>query len=612
VRTSHDFGWHFNMSQALAKHPDELLYAMEDKQADFARLLEQRADTFGKWQGALSRWQLQIEACNIHVPPGALFPLAIDPTNPSLIDLYTVSELVLPTDQPVLPTVVDVAPISQPIIFPPIIFQPTSPTAPIFTGGGISPIFAGFGHPIAPFVPKNDCTQLPDLVFTCGASFEGARAQVNDLAVRVAGCLQPIDQQIEQALKEARADGCLEPHAVTPCDWTPNLFVRELHGRTLDGKESAYHECERFTGGDFGPGSLIRTAATLGISSQNNMAQSTEHVDQFFKDLRAWAKQQAFPRDPDTGKPIFGARTADGSQLGNRDFGVSYNYDAGWKLKNLDNKKLRICAAEVALNADFDVSAEIFGHKENLVSSHSYLRTDEVASGKKVSHQVSLIVLGQEILGAAKTGSVTVPPFGGAVAFPALNERIVERRTLLEARARFAIGPIPVTLAAGAAGEIGVELSLQGNMEYGCPNPSQNPNTVVTTGPSPDLLRLGAEGGARPYAALNAFASAAVDLVIASAGVRTDLTLLQLSIPFTASVSANLDAQSSPTARARTQMKLSLQSLSGRISVFIDTVFGKVLDETIFKWSGPRVETTVVDEQWNTDLRAARQALVMP
>jgi hypothetical protein len=647
-KVPHSFQWHADMSAALAEHPDDLLYAMEEKQAEFAKHLQLRRAVFEKWQGAMKRWVDQVGACAIELPPEAVLPdpmIYINPPWESLSDLYSAGNPSLGLENPVFSTVIDASDIPEvgpdigpdidvtpgvPDIFTDPIFPdidiivtPTQPdiftgpivTGPIVTGPIITgpivvgPIFAGGGAPMSASAPSsatihvtNECLDLPDLVFDCSVGFAGALAMVNDYGVRVTKCLKVIDAEIEVELEEARAEGCLDPVGATPCDWSPRMFVRELRGRTLDGKENAYQVCQRFTGNDFGPLSLIKTAAQAGISAQDNMAKSTEHVDQFFKDVRAMANRQKFPEDPSTGKPIFGAKTADSNDIGSKDFGVKYKYDVGWKLANLDNKNVRICASEVDLNADFDVDAQIFGLKKNLVSSHSYLRTDEAPAGKQVSYQASLEILGAELLGQPRKKSVTIPMSGGSVSFPVLSERLVERRTLMESKAYFSIGPIPVSISAGAAGEVGVELSLNGEMEYACANPSQNPSGMNPN----DVLRLGASGGARPYAALNAFATAAVDIVIASAGVRADLTLLNLSVPFTVAVTAGIDPQSTPNVNAKTSMKLVLETLSGRISVFIDTLFGNVLDETIFTWSGPRVEKTIVEENWNMDLRAAR------
>lgn len=711
----HDLKWHWEMSQALASQPDDLLYAMAEKQAGFAKLLALRTRVYNKWAKALKNWVDSVGSCSIEVPENQLLPSYdpyINPAGSSLVDVYGGADptanlepvaltaledalndpalqlqpgagaeaatpgsetqqnepgaqtqpgnagsqtqpggsqtmpggsqtipggsLTLPGGSQTLPgsqgipnlpstlpgslglrTLSRASVLQQAsVVASPVLASAqltraalvptTATTRPLQTLSATMSLPSSIGsEQVALDSPSNegDCTTLPDLRFTCSASFAAGLAMVLEYGRRVAACLPAIDAQIATSLEEARADGCLEPDSVTPCDWSPKVFVQELQEKTLEGKEESYNSCQRFTGDDFGPTSLIRTGPASG---GQDMTRSSEHVDQYFKDIKAAAAAAEFPKDPATGRPIFGAKTGDSGRLGNDDFGVAYEYDVGWKLSNVENTSVRVCAAEVDMNADFEIEARVFGNSQQLVASHSYLRTDDVAGGKQVSYQASLSVLGNEVLGRPKRDSVVVPLLGGEVRFPGLHERLVKRRTLLEASAHFAIGPVPVTISAGAAGEVGVELSLDGEMQYGCANPWENPNGMNANGGAPDSLALGARGGARPYAALNAFATAAVDVVVASAGVRADLTLLNLSVPFTVGLSAGIAEGPTAQVHAATDMKLVLETLSGRISVFVDTLFGEVLDKTIFTWDGPRVVKPIVNETWDMDLRQAR------
>src|SRR5262249_23750686 len=82
------------------------------------------------------------------------------------------------------------------------------------------------------------------------------------------------------------------------------------------------------------------------------------------------------------------------------------------------------------------------------------------------------------------------------------------------------VGFIPVSLEAGIAFDYGYNLKAKFN-QPGCD--VSNPT-------------IGMSATFEPYAGVNGYISAGVDLLLAAAGIRGDLTLVRVGLPFTASV----------------------------------------------------------------------------
>jgi hypothetical protein len=163
----------------------------------------------------------------------------------------------------------------------------------------------------------------------------------------------------------------------------------------------------------------------------------------------------------------------------------------------------------------------------------------------------------------------------------------------------FPVGPIPVTVSAGATGELGMTMALNGTLARKCPNPEIDVDSgqPVLDSFETDEFNMQASLEAAPYASVDVFASAKVDVLIASAGVRLDLTLLRLDLPLKMGVQLGFlrGNRDEIALQVDGTLDLTLRALDGRISVFVDTLFGNLVTETIFRWNGPRVTLPVTE-----------------
>ena len=142
-------------------------------------------------------------------------------------------------------------------------------------------------------------------------------------------------------------------------------------------------------------------------------------------------------------------------------------------------------------------------------------------------------------------------------------------QTLVNASTLIWIGPVPVTLSASGKGAIGIT----GGLGYSAA-------TLSAT--------------AKPYGNLTASATAAINLVVASAGVTANLTLINAAVPAVASMKLLASNQFQYTVDVDAQ----ISSLSGNVQAWAKVwyVFGsKKWTTTIASWSGLTATYPIVD-----------------
>ena len=146
-------------------------------------------------------------------------------------------------------------------------------------------------------------------------------------------------------------------------------------------------------------------------------------------------------------------------------------------------------------------------------------------------------------------------------------------RTLASASTLIWLGPVPVTLSASGSGTLGVQASF---------------------GYSAGVLA--AKG--RPYGNLKATASAGIDLLVASAGVSANLTLINASLPAVASLSLATATDGKSQFKYDLDLDASLNTLSGNVQLWAKVwyLFGsKKWTTTIASWSGITATYPIVD-----------------
>lgn len=143
-------------------------------------------------------------------------------------------------------------------------------------------------------------------------------------------------------------------------------------------------------------------------------------------------------------------------------------------------------------------------------------------------------------------------------------------------KTRFMVGPIPMSASFGVRGNGGVSYSM----------------TI-----RPAYARLNFE----PYVNSAVYAQAGVDVVVAEAGVRGSVTLLNDKLSLSASAGLYADAQKRLYYEARWSGINTITALKGKVDLYakVDLLFYS--DEwtyTIFNWNGPSTRGTLFDKNF--------------
>jgi hypothetical protein len=474
---------------------------------------------------------------------------------------------------------------------------------------------------------KLSCASLAPLE----ACAEGAKRQVTER-------LQQIDAEIEQALTDIAPYGCtafpdttegwggvgvasLAPWAIaSPCDWNPELFVREMANHFETERERDFRACAEGTGSSFtapnhpihhameGGSDAIATparAAAHGVPLVNDYTGSTELVDAFLAMTKEWATAVDFQRDPVTGRPRAGHSASDSDLLGGGMFGVDYGYDAEWKLDGLpDDVWADAAACGVGLHAHAGAYANgvVFGMEVALFDAFaSVSSTPEGTLDRRGELSLRLEVLGVDILAAAgidpeqsEVTDVSPEPIEFHVSKEKEKSQEVAAMTMV-------VAGVPVTVRAGVAGRIGFQLGAQVALTGTCPN-----------------LQTTATGKFKPYASLDAYVSGGANVAIAEVGLQIDLTLVKVELPFELNLALSPFNPSAdpgagyapgiPMIHASPKLSLALSTLAGRFRAYVRFPILKPLYLTLFAWDGVDLGTTTLfHPDWHYSL--ARVAL---
>lgn len=461
---------------------------------------------------------------------------------------------------------------------------------------------------------------------TRGANFATeATALATETAQRRA-----IVERLRELLARGAEIGCLE-EGVTPCDWSPNAFIRRVLRSTRTARAEAYRYCESVADGlregsgeapsvipwagllgediNYDPGRIPAADFTLAVGD------SFTHADlRNFRVLRAaiasrMATEQALDNllatssglvDPLTRQPQNpGFRRSQEESMGNKWFGLSYGYDFGYGIDLMNG----ICQADGWAGAGMHAELKVLGRSSELFSAVNHATTD--AHDRFANQQTSYLVdMHLRVLGQDLYVPQQVSPseeehlsFHGTVEGSKSME--VARIT-----STFMVGPVPLSLSAGAAFEAGLRGSLAAEARL----PSADNN----------CFRFQASGEIAPFIAAKGFVEAAVNLLIVRAGIRGEITILDASLPF----SLNLGLSENPNAVsadswvdggnyrnlhlwANTDLSLRLRTLDGHIGVFAEVGLGpwrRRISKTLIDWNGPSWERSLYNNQWDVDI----------
>ncbi|HMJ11207.1 MAG TPA: hypothetical protein VK524_07350 [Polyangiaceae bacterium] len=431
-----------------------------------------------------------------------------------------------------------------------------------------------------------------------------------------------IVKEITTILDEAHDRGCLDK-GLTACDWSPMSFARGAHANFAPFQEGAFNDCVKIvegiaTGSDqpptdgFLPNLLGRTYTFVPAGDEYACAVhvpgelSAEELEDLKPQIRHCHEQQLKQEEQDAKEavaastPLYDDATGEwqnpgllkegGEEMGNKYFGLDYGYKFGWEL-DMSNG---VCGMQAWAGAQFDAGATVFTKHFTMVDFEASLDTADSDDDGKV------VDIHGEIFGKKMFDDIVVTQ--GQIE-PLLlwnkTEDVSESKDAPLIDQRFVIVVVPVRLTAGVAGRIGAELGITAEL------------AGFTNGECP---RVAVGGLVRPYIAIDAFVEAGIDIFIASAGIRGDLTIIEAGLPFKPNVSVTLsggkiegnDVQPVDLElKVNTNLKLELSTLSGKLSAFAQAGVCPLCAKgkwTIVEWNGPKWSKTLFDETYTAPL----------
>jgi hypothetical protein len=487
-------------------------------------------------------------------------------------------------------------------------------------------------------------------------------------AVRLAQ-MTSIGYRMLRLLREADRWGCLE-QGTTPCDWSPKLFAEVMQNRFKAQQEAAFKQCLQYvenpsnfrtvapnatgfypaefqyatrspaqarfhlnvlvcapgvqncptsslrpyTGvGDLpGNGSwLLGDLATssskmwapgpetgqvaidsfIGRSINHDrnfnegMAQrSMSIVDSIAPDLVDGAGRYRLPRYEASG----------GDSAGNEFFGLDHDYRLIFSISGFDSSKTAgesLCEDSTELGAAVGVeasaTAHVLGGTIPLVSTGIDGAFAGISAPTAGSHAT---VLGEEL--------------------DVSNVNIVPQRDVGSVTPRyeawFSILGIPVRVTAGVAGSVSVSVKMtaRGGECLQIADTDNVPNGVAL------------EGAITPSVAVDGFATAAVDVGLARAGVKGSINIITLSLPVSLDTTIGRErvVESEPPSDnavliLKNKADLVVSTLSGRVAVFAEAGTGPFevsAERELISWSGPSASENVFTNDYSLPLKYLR------
>jgi cysteine-rich repeat protein len=459
------------------------------------------------------------------------------------------------------------------------------------------------------------------------------------------------DAVMEQALLVAMDYGCLNLQGPNPCDWSPRDFAQAVVGFYAADQEADYQRCVRNTAtGTFATavhGRRVRLknpAAPTGydypeikelvegpvntivsypcaLNAQGNLVadikyesgdavtrfdttcptcndwnRDTTHMDTFFECVDGLKKMVIATVEKlgdlmdEKGRVRLSQSTGEHEQAGNDDFNMHYSYAFGWALGGFDSYMAtstpNACMLKPEMYGHVSAGATAFHKSVELVEGSAHVRTGDVIWAT-LPNTVTADTLELKILGVDM-----FQPLNTHVAASAdiVHGDSGKSQDFLRVTVPFALGPIPMSLSGGVTGRLGVSYGAR-----------------VDLGAAPGCANTKLTGYFTPYAGVEGFAEVGLDILVAAAGVKIALTIVEADLPFTVGVGlAVVDDQ--PGITLETNMDLVLKTLGGRFSVYLRILFAS-WDWTIFSWEGFQKTMNIFHAEMSLQLDPLRMAL---
>jgi hypothetical protein len=448
-------------------------------------------------------------------------------------------------------------------------------------------------------------------VATGGVEFleEANAVDYADELTRLIRQLADLDDRIQRELQRARSLGCLSSSPSNPCDWSPRSFAESISGQLMAVREKDFQSCLAATADDFAGQEIdvyvtdrfvvdIDGAEDDALACVDGLAApcvegvvcddppyntSPSLLERFpkcrdayhamyLRAITALLNGAGGIIDPATGEVAPYESSSDSERIGDDLFGVGYAYGARWQLSNLppegsDDDNGRWCDVEPTVSGNFDVEATVLGADFTLVKAGF-----ETGLGPDAVHRASLEVVGESFIDVGPTEAAMNPNTFNVV-FQETESRF---DSYFSASATFMVGPVPVKIAGGVAGILGVVATGR----VGSPPGSGGCQSGT----------LAVEAEFSPFYGINAFATASVDAVVVEVGVKISIDIVTVSFPIKAGVRLEGLGDNDTKLSVTNDVDLVFSILGGRISAFVEVcvIFCEEIDVTLWRWAPTR------------------------
>jgi len=286
--------------------------------------------------------------------------------------------------------------------------------------------------------------------------------------------------------------------------------------------------------------------------------------------------------DESTGEFKFpGGRKSRDELMGSERLGLTYAYDFGFLLEAEEE----ICKITVDLGGDLYAAVKAFGSDIVLLDARAW------ASTVTLDVDVYTRVINKSIFvpkDLFEPVHVAVEPLE-PIEFNVVKSPQTEKDQKL-VESTFVVVVVPISIEVGVSGRLGVNLGVVGTIQP--PDNEQCPYVEV-------------DGLVEPFLGIDAYIAAAIDVFIAEAGIRGDINVITVSLPFRPGVTlrqlGGTPVPSNFQVEIGATLDLALSTLSGRIQAYAEIGFCPLcadVERTVVEWEGPRWDQNLFDQTY--------------
>ena len=388
------------------------------------------------------------------------------------------------------------------------------------------------------------------------------------------------------------------------CDWDPSSFVSgmsdlvhaQIRNVEYPRQEADYKFCREWVGAS-GVGAsdtefVVLAKMKAKLQGSYNQISNVPVIDRGpRKNQVSWAQHANRPDYDSFG--TFGEERTNAETWGNDLFGVGYSFAAGWEIpveweKVDDKQNYDVCNVGAGAHAGFEAYAYAFGSdKFDILDADlaSGINDYEDVAVPGVSNQTQLddnmhhtaFDLDFTVAGDSLFDQDVRLPSAGYSQQPAQGSN---SWTLFNIPFQITFITVDVSVGIGYQYALNASVSPIDRPDV-CHAFSKNPPAKGWPKPS-SQPQIGLSASVTPSGSLDGIIDASASIAgLVGIGVECDITLLGIGIPATATASIT------PTGLSLdTSLNMTLDTLSGSLSVYAEALFFKIFDITIISWDG--------------------------